>query len=141
MGLEGWLTIIIALGALILQTIALIVGGIWALSRTEQAIRQQIADHKLENEERANATMRAIGETFTAMRQKVADVEIALGKRITEIELYVRDTFLQKESFRVVISEIMNDMKNLGDRIENRLLRMENKLDRAHDHRERGPTD
>jgi hypothetical protein len=137
MGLETWATVAIGIMALIVQTIALIVGGIWALSRTEQNIRQQIADHKLENEERTNAFMRTIGETFTAMRQKIADVDAALGKRITDIELYVRDTFLQKESFRAVISEIMNDMKNLGDRIENRLLRMENKLDRAHDTRDR----
>jgi hypothetical protein len=135
--METWATIVIGIAGIILQTIALIVGGIWVLSRTEQNIRQMIADHKLENEERINATMRAIGETFTALRQKISDVDGALGRRINEIELYVRDTFLQKESFRAVIAEIMNDMKNLGDRIENRLLRMENKLDRAHDSRDK----
>jgi hypothetical protein len=135
--METWATIVIGIAGIILQTIALIVGGIWVLSRTEQNIRQMIADHKLENEERINATMRAIGETFTALRQKISDVDGALGRRINEIELYMRDTFLQKESFRAVIAEIMNDMKNLGDRIENRLLRMENKLDRAHDSRDK----
>lgn len=133
MSLEGWLTIIIALGALIVQTVALIVGGVWALARTEAAIRQQIADHKLENEERVNQSMRAIGETFTAIRQKISDVDIALGKRITEIELYVRDTFIQKDSFRIVMSEITRDMKDLGDRIERGLERMEKKIDKTRD--------
>jgi hypothetical protein len=95
----------------------------------------------LENEERVNAKMRAFGETVTAIRQKIADVDGGLGKRITEIELYVRDTFLQKDSFRAVIAEIMNDMKSLGDRIETRLLRMEDKLDRAHDRREHNSSD
>jgi hypothetical protein len=141
MGLETWATVAIGIMALIVQTIALIVGGIWALSRTEQNIRQQIADHKLENEERVNATMRSIGETFTGIRQKISEVDIALGKRITEIELYVRDTFLQKESFRVVIAEITANIKGLGDRIESRMQRMEDKFDKAQDRHDRNSSD
>jgi hypothetical protein len=134
MGMEMWASVAIGLIALILQTIALIGGGIWALSRTEQNIRQQIADHKLENEERINASMRASGETFSAIRQKIFEVDTATGKRITDIELYVRDTYLQKDSFRAVIAEITRDMKDLGDRIERGLERMEKKIDKARDH-------
>jgi hypothetical protein len=133
-----WATISIGVCTLVVQTVAVIVGGIWALSKTEAAIRQQIYDHKLENEERVNNTSRQVGDTVAAIRQKIVEVDTSLTRKISEVELYVRDTFLQKESFRAVISEIMNDMKNLGDRIENRLLRMETKLDRAHDRNHSG---
>ncbi len=123
---ESWATVTVAFAALVVQTVGIIVAGIWRIARLEASIRDEISNHRLESERRVDQAIRSVGETFTALRQK-----------ITEVELYVRDTFVQKESFRVVINQIMTDMKGIGDRIEARLLRMENKLDRDHDQRDR----
>lgn len=131
-----WVTMAIALGALFLQTIALIIGGMWALSRTVQGIGENIAAHKLQNEEKANIAVRQVGDTISALREYVRKIDTDIGKRITEIELYVRDNYIQKVSFGAVIKEIMDDMKGLSDRIEKQLLRMENKLDRVNGHRD-----
>jgi hypothetical protein len=113
------ITVLVGVGGLLLQTIALIAAGIWRLSRTEAAIRQEIASHRIENADRVDTAVRQIGETFTAFRTK-----------ITEVELYLRDNYVRRDSFQSVVGQVMGDMKTIGDRIEARLLRMEGKIDR-----------
>lgn len=120
MSAEAWVTLGTGVALIVLQTIALIIGGVWALAKTEKALNEQVSEHKLETESRLNQTLREVGENFTAMRQKV-----------TEVELYMRDHFVQKDAFQAIVSQIMSDMKSIGDRIETRLLRMESKIDRA----------
>ncbi len=90
---------------------------------TNLAQRQTTIDEKIEGldrkiEEEMDSNRREHGEVVAAIRQKVSDDA-----------LYVRDHFLRKETFGPVMTRVENDIKNVGDRIEARLLRMEAKID------------
>jgi len=66
-------------------------------------LETNMADQILEGE-------RTIGESIGAIREKIA-----------QVELYMRDNFLRREA----LSEIKQDIRVLGDKLEARLLRME----------------
>lgn len=123
---EAWVALGVGAVVIFLQTIGLIAAGVWMLGKTRDEIIEQVTDHKLETQEKVNRTVRDLDETFRAIRQK-----------INEVELYIRDNYVQEKSFSAIVNQVMSDMKGIGERIENRLLRMENKLDRAKDDRDR----
>ena len=74
-----------------------------------------------------------------AMKKPVNDIETleirtgelghALREKINQVELFVRDEFVRKETFNLVTDRISLEVKGLGDRLESRQLRMETKFD------------
>lgn len=134
--------IILAILTLALNTIVLAVGGTWKLSRVEASIRESLANHKAAidtelSDRRArldaemNAMRREFGDALSALGRQFGETITAIRQKITEAEFYMRDNFVRKETFTTVMSNLENDMRGLGDRIEARLLRMEEKLDEA----------
>jgi len=110
----------IEFGALILQTGVLIGAGIWQLGRMEIAIREEIATHKLENEEKINLAIRNVGETYSAVREK-----------IREVELYMRDNYMRRDSFQMVVNDITQTQRQLTESINTQFRRLENKIEKA----------
>lgn len=101
----------IAAAAFVLQVILAIAGGMWALARLDRSIRDALAQHreeidqKIAEMERRNilaqaATERTFGEVASAIRQK-----------ITEVELYGRDTYLRRDSFYTAIKELSEQLR------------------------------
>lgn len=60
--------------------------------------------------ERGDTIRHEFGETASAMRQKMHDMET-----------WNRDNFVRKESFELVVSRIEKSMEKLGDRFEEKL--------------------
>ncbi len=85
--------------------------------------RQTILD------ENVKALDQKIDAEIDANRREHGEVIRAIRQKLNEVELFVRDTFVRKETFAPVMLRIENDVKSVGDRIETRLLRMEAKID------------
>jgi septal ring factor EnvC (AmiA/AmiB activator) len=121
---------------LLLQSVAFGVLGTWWVSTLIAAIRDEIAHERkevdqsiadVENElrDRQERSERLIGETVAAVRQK-----------IHEVEVFIRDTYVRRDSFLKTSEEVRESLKDFGDRIEKRIDIMDKKLDRL---QSRGP--
>jgi hypothetical protein len=84
----------------------------------EKRLSIAITAVKTDLEERQDKAAREHGEALSALRQK-----------IHEVEMWARDTFVRRDSFLAVVNEVKSGFNDLGKRIEQRLERMEEKID------------
>ena len=70
-------------------------------------------------DEETDNTVHDFGETVAAIRQKM-----------TDMELWNRDTFVTKSTFDVVMQQLRSDAERLADRIDGRFDRLEAKEDK-----------
>lgn len=110
----------IALAAFALNMIGTVVGVTWKLSRVEVSLRETIMNERKEIDRDLERQAREFGETAQALRQKV-----------TEVELYVRDTFVRRDGFLKITDDFTHSMRLLGEQLNARLDRMEEKFDKA----------
>lgn len=89
-----------------------------SMLQTKVELTAAISQSRNELYDRLERQSREFGEVATALRSK-----------ISEVELYTRDHFVRKEAFAPVMLKIEGDIRDIGDRIETRLLRMEQKID------------
>lgn len=90
----------------------------YALSQMEIRLRDAIDKSGREIDERIDIQRREFGESHLALRQK-----------IHEIEVWARDTFVRRDSFYKVSDDLTNSIITLGNKIDTRLERMEEKID------------
>ena len=116
------IAILISAGSLVFLIGKEVLGGSWKLSsklaEMEKGLRQAINDSKEEIEERQERQGRDFGETVSALKEKVR-----------EVELYVRDTYIEKDDFLVQMQHHNLMMTNNFANVTARLDRMEKKLD------------
>jgi hypothetical protein len=60
-----------------------------------------------------------------SIRQLIHDQQTSSNLRYFQLETFVRDTFLRKDSFKDITAEISTDVKDLANEMKGRLLRME----------------
>lgn len=84
--------------------------------------------HDLRNE--IDSQGRQVGETILGIRQKIADVESDAIKKITEVELYVRDTFVRRDSWHNAMNQMQERWACGEQAAEERSRRLEEKVDR-----------
>lgn len=113
--------VIINLIGLVISTISLAVTGIWKLSQMDMAMRQTLAEHLNEIENKIDSHKDKVDQDFSIVNQGFA----AVRQKINDVELYMRDTYIQKSSFTEVVNRISGEIAVLGDRIEKRLQRIE----------------
>jgi hypothetical protein len=111
-------SVMLAAAGFLLNLFVVIVGGAIGLGRVEGRLLVAMERHRREFESDVDQLRREIGETIHGVRQKMVDME-----------LWNRDTFLRRESFFEIMKGLNVNMENLGNKLEARLLRMENKLD------------
>lgn len=116
------LGVAIAAGAFLLHFLVTIIGGIWKLSQMEISLRGAIDASGKEIDERIDQQARQFGETASALRAK-----------ITEVEIWARDNFVRRDSFYKVTGDLSADIKDMGKDITARLDRMEGKIDEKPD--------
>lgn len=109
-----------------------VAGGsfIFAVWGTSWSVRGKFSDleQKLDSSitARLDSHKRMVGETMTAMRVKVEEVE----RGITKVELWNRDNFVRRAEFSDAISAIRGDFNNLAGRMDRKLDNIHDKLDR-----------
>lgn len=109
---------IISIAGFVLTAVTTLVAMTWRLSAVVIELKDAIAASRAEVEERQEIIVRQFGETAQAIRQK-----------IHEVEIWARDEFVRREGFYKVRDDLVGDLKNMGDKIEARLERMETKID------------
>lgn len=110
----------IAAATLTVNVVVMLIGGAVAYARQESRMQAMVAQAQKESDERIDTTIRQFGETAIAIRQK-----------ITEVELFMRDNYIKRDSFYHGINELANNVKSLSDGLDGRLIRMESKIDAA----------
>lgn len=109
---------IAVIAGFILHFLATLIGGISALSQLKASVLEAISDHSKETETK-----------FAIMRHETGEMGAALRQKITDVEIWGRDNFVRREGFYKVKEDLTQSIKELGDNIESRLVRMETKID------------
>lgn len=113
----------VALATLVLSFIMSAITGTWILGKSRNKLTEKIDEARLELERKINdetdVAVHDFGETVAAIRQKM-----------TDMELWNRDTFVTKSTFNVIMQQIRSDTERLEDKIDSRFDRIEAKLDR-----------
>jgi predicted nucleotidyltransferase len=113
---------LVALGMLVMNLVGAVVGGTWALGRSREKVHAKIDQLAIEMERQLKAendrTKREAGETASALRQK-----------LTEVEFFVRDKFVSKETF----TDFMQQMRLAWERLENKIDKRDERLDKRLD--------
>lgn len=121
-----WEQITLAAGMLVVNLLAAVIGGTWVLGRTTQDLSEKIDEAKLELERRINDesddAIKRFGETVSAIRQK-----------ISEMELWNRDTFVSKRTFETIVSDIRDTWRRFEDKIDRRFDSLDRKLSKRDD--------
>lgn len=97
-------------GLLVATTVGLIVAGVWKLSGVRDEIRKELGDEMSE-------LTKQVTETLMAMREK-----------IVQVEFYVRDNYVSKDTFNVVTERILAELRSVGDKFDSRCTSMETKI-------------
>jgi hypothetical protein len=114
---------IVTIASFILTAGGMLVAVTWRLSQTEIALREAINASRDDIEDKQDRITREFGETVTAIRQKVH-----------EIETWARDEFVRKGSFETVVSRMEKGIESLGEKIERRLDKMAERIEKiGHD--------
>ena len=116
----------------------------WQISRIEQKVRADAAtgdkelgesmDAQIDNlqrdivrfhrsgMEKSDVIIREFGETASAIRQKLHDVEV-----------FSRDHFISKDTFSATVGRIEKMFENFGDRLEKRFDKIDERFDKLAD--------
>lgn len=108
----------LTIAGFVLNLIVIAVGGTWKLSQLEVSLRASIEKSRKEIDDRLDAQSREFGETVSALRQK-----------IHEVEMWSRDTFMRRDGFYKVKEDLTTEIKGIRDELKSDLRRMEDKLD------------
>lgn len=112
----------IAAGMLALNLIQRLFGGGWNLQRTlgamELRLKEAIADSKREVEDKQRDAAHAVGETVSALKEHVR-----------QVEFHLRDNYIRKDDFMVHMKSNDDLLRLNFDNITQRLERIEKRLD------------
>jgi hypothetical protein len=113
----------IALISLAFNVLVAAVGLTWGVGKIRDAVRDEIEDYEDKNDERIDTLRVNVGEMGAALRTK-----------ISEVELFTRDTFVRRDSFNKILDSFAAMLRSEVTRLDSRLNRMENKIDVAMGH-------
>jgi methyl-accepting chemotaxis protein len=109
---------IVAILAFLLQLILIAIGGTRALAKMEAAILAQLNAHQKDTDDEFGKVRNEFGETGKALREK-----------INQVELFLRDNYVRRDSFYKVNDDTQASIKTLGDDLKSWLERLETKID------------
>jgi len=99
--------------------------GMTGLAQRQEALESRIGSV----EKSLQGQAKAILEQFVQSEREIGETVMAIRERVTQVELYMRDNFVRKETFNPILAEIRGELRGIGSSIEARLLRMESKID------------
>lgn len=100
----------------------------WKASRVEKELREDM-DAQVDNLQRDVVKLERAGlERAETIRHEFGETASALRQKIHEVETWNRDTFVRKESFELVVGRIEKSIEKLGDRFEDKLDKLVEKI-------------
>src|SRR5438445_8633933 len=116
------IAIAIALITFIINIIVLSIGGTWKLSKAKDEIYKEI-----------NGRANSVGEDVQVLRHEVGETITALKQKINDNDIYLRDHFVRRESFRLVADGLRVQIEAAVKRLEAQIDRLSDKIDRRYD--------
>jgi len=120
---------IIAAGSFMVQLVMNAGTLVWALARSKSSTDDKIADKDKASAMAMAALERDIRDELVENSRSFGETASALRQKITETELWNRDNFVSKQTFNSVITDMRRSLEQLGDRVDGRFDRLEDKLD------------
>lgn len=114
---------------------------VWQAGNVEIRLTAAITQHKERLDRELDALKADVAGRFTtAYVQIMQNIETtkATGAKevadaldhIRQVEIFIRDEFVRKETFNMVVERILNEVRTIGSNLEARQLRLDGKLDR-----------
>lgn len=108
----------IALASFFLNVLVAVIGLTWGVRRIGQEIEQKIEAHRDRFDDQIDRLQNETGELGHSLRTK-----------IQHVELFVRDTYVRRDSFYQTMKGYGEEMRGQFEKIDARLERMESKID------------
>jgi hypothetical protein len=128
------IVVIGVIAGLALQGGGILVAVTMFLSRMEKRLSDKIATERREIDEAHSEAVSIIhrqhSTSLETIRREFGEVVSALRQKVHEIETWSRDHFVRRDSFEHVIGEIKDMIAGQGEKIDKRLERIDEKLDR-----------
>lgn len=100
-----------------------------SLARTEKTLNLAILASQKESDDRLDEKSSEFAERIDKTTREFGEVALAIRQKITEVELFCRDTYVRRDGFYKVQENFETSIRALGDKIDARLERMEVKID------------
>ncbi|MCC8946022.1 hypothetical protein H8A97_13155 [Bradyrhizobium sp. Arg62] len=125
----------------IVSVIVIVAGAVWKVSRIEKELDERMdkqvddlrseMDAQIDNVQRDHKGLErdSIGRSET-LRHETGEMGAALRTKIHEVEMFVRDRFVSKESFELVVGRIEKSIERMGDKLEERIEKALERLQR-----------
>lgn len=139
--MEPW---IIALVSAIASGIVTVIGSVFwfgrnTVTKDDLAVATSTTTREIQNLKiEIDSHGREIGETITSLRTHVDIVDRTHAKKITEVELYMRDNFVRRDSWHKAMDQMQAQWAVGEKAAEERALRIEAKVDRIIERLPRG---
>lgn len=114
---------------LVLTLVVMSAGGVWQLSRVETSLRKDITRSRDEIEVHYGQEVQRLEAKQEQDVRNFCVTIAAIRQKGHEIELFAANTFMRRESFYKMQEELKAYIKAIGDKIDQRLDRMEEKID------------
>lgn len=101
----------------VVSTVSLIIAGTWQLGKMRDELRDTMLDQKEDIEKQIMLMRQQVGETIAAIREKT-----------NQIELYIRDNYVRKETFDNISQSILTEIRAMTANFDSRMLRIEKEI-------------
>lgn len=114
-----WLTILLGVVTLVINSFVLVAVLTWKLSTVKQELSDDIIKHRDTLKDEMQTERRVVGESMSALRQKINDVE-----------LYGANNYVRRDAWDQAMTQLQSQLSSADKVAEQRILRLEAKMDR-----------
>ena len=110
----------------IIEVLVLIIAGagvVWSVRFEVRVMRhdlKNISQEQITLESAISELKKEMGLQFDQVERELGETIAAMREKVTQVELYMRDNFVRKETFSQVLSEIRGSILRIEDRDKKR---------------------
>lgn len=127
------LAILIAAATFVMNIILAVRKGQWGLpdrlNQLETRIMAAVKDHRDHTDTVLDQSRQELDAAIEKSSREFGETVHAMQNKIQQLELWMRDTFVRRDSFMVVIKETRDTIEKQGAVLERGLEKLNNKLD------------
>ena len=123
-------TVIVSGGAVLANLFIAGIGWVWSLGRSSKNADVKIAQRAKVVTEELNGMERRLHADIDNSTRQFGETVSAIRTKVTEIELWNRDNFVSKGTFKAVTDEMKRSWERFEDNLNDKLEAIDKKLDR-----------
>lgn len=122
-------TLIVIVGTIVWQAGNIRTEMVAALAAHRKEIDDAIATLRKDFEEQVRKRDLQLQQLVSDLSKQFGETISALKEKITQVEFFIRDRYVSKETFTLVTDRFMAEIRTLGTELGARQLRLETKFD------------